>query len=671
MSAPNDSDGTLDALLKKPYDKYTQSLLPGELACLVCAFLPSKERPLRAKAFLALSALCQGIRNGTSPDKNQADTATEDLARLFSPLVVSRFAEPSETDQLVAISFLTALFQVDRDSASSILAQDGFIHFVKDSLDLATNSQQLPLEVAHLLGQASGDKLCRPIVSSHCLDWLQMKSHQTRDKALRAASAIALVKLLKGGLADRNRVEPSSIQTIVPDGELASIMKGVIIEQNDQSSLIDAVEGLAYLSMEPVIKEVLATDKLFLTKLFSHARNPQSTSSFGEGVDSALMFGIVTVVTNLCGYPRHLTTEEAQMEKLKHIAQAGKGPLNDLHRSELEDNQHVRERGRRLIAAGVLGMLSGVVRLTESKGTRLGVGKAFLSLVEDKENRGKVLQSGGAKALTHIIKHSLSNVTPDSVGAASLDVGELHAIQALAKVAITSSPLQVFGPSSGSAYDAIRPFSILLLHPLASLLQRFEALMALTNLSSQSGCAERIAKIDALINNVELFLLEDHVMVRRAAMELICNLVAGSEEMFERWSKESKLTILLALSDIEDLPTQLAASGALAIATSSPTACVALAKIQRERGRVITVITQLIDSGAESDVGFAHRGVICARNFILSVRDGAPRTVLAEDAAKAGLPQALSKLVERQTIDATVANSATETLEFLRAERAP
>lgn len=135
---------------------------------------------------------------------------------------------------------------------------------------------------------------------------------------------------------------------------------------------------------------------------------------------------------------------------------------------------------------------------------------------------------------------------------------------------------------------------MLLLHEASSLLQRFEALMALTNIASvDSSMAERIAAFQdrAIVSKMEDLMLDENAMVRRAATELLCNLLSA-EAVFLAWSgavgspaepatkqsvstrpAEKRLHILLALSTVSDVPTQLAASGALATLASSPTAC--------------------------------------------------------------------------------------------------
>jgi hypothetical protein len=665
----------LDVVLKRSKTESVNSLLPEELTYLVAAFSPSHEPLIRSKAYLVLAAFCQGVRNSTvQPKDQQTDSAAESIARVFEPRITSRFAELSEADQLIALSFLVALFQVDRDSASLIFGRDGFIEFVMDSLDIAPRSQQLPLQVAYLLGQASGHKQCRPIVSSHCLQWLKANSRQKKDASLRAACAIALVKLLKGNSANPDEDTTESLQDSLDtarDEELVVLMKGMIIGKGEDSSILDAVEGLAYLSVDPAVKEALVKDGVFLSQLISLIPSRKGLSS--RDVNPALLFGIVVIFVNICGYRPRLTEEETQIQKLRRMAQPGqrsKGSDDDF--SALGDDEHVKLRGRKLVAAGVFDALSITVRLSESKGTRVGVAKALLNLVEDRENRGKALQSGATKALIHIIKQSLpsSNTPPPS---STLGTDDLIPIQALAKLAITSSPVQVFGPDKGAAYDAIRPLSLMLLHSSATLLQRFEAIMALTNLSSQPDYAERIAKVTGLLSKVEFSLLEDHTMLRRASMELVCNLVSGSKEVFERWGGESKLQILVALSDLDDIPTRLAASGALAVVTSSPGACAELLNLQLRHGRVLPILTQLVDPSTPAkdghkpvcDVGLIHRGVVCARNFLLGVEDATARVGLWKDAEKAGLVEALVKVAKSDKTDRAILKPVAEVLKCL------
>ncbi|KAJ7459154.1 ARM repeat-containing protein [Mycena galericulata] len=665
-------DSQLDTLLRKTQQTPSTPLLPDELSYLITAFLPSQPAALRSKAYLVLSAFCQGVRNSSAVKGKQPDPSTETLVQVFEPVVVSRLADSEELRLREGLSFLTALFQVDWESASPIFQQDGILDFMMDSVDL-TPSAELSLLVAHLLSQACGHKSCRAIITSQTTQWLEVHSRHQGDSSLRAATSIALVKLSRGRAGDAAETGVPDADAQAQDDELAGVMKALVISGEDQSSIADAVEGLAYLSVDPLVKDALSKDPAFLRRFFSLVPRRKSLAGPTEP-NTTLLYGILLTISNLCAYRPRLTEEQAQIAKLKRMANAtNKAPQEPNGPSTLDDDENVKARVWRLVAAGVLDVFPGAVPGTESLGIRVVAGKALLSIIEDRENRGRILQSGGAKLLGIIIKHALSTLPTTDPSKAVLDVSHLEPIQALAKLAITSSPVQVFGPNDGAVYDAIRPFSIMLQHTSATLLQRFEALMALTNLSSHSPeTASRIAKVDGLLSSVELLLLEEHPLVRRASMELICNLISGSETVFERYGgTKSKLQIILAMSDVADLGTRLAASGALATLTDAPSACEGLVALQLERHRMLPILAQLIDpstcpendddESVQTDPGLVHRGIVCARNVLLSIKDQEVRKQIAKEAGEAGLVQGLANVVKSSPGD-VVLLPATEAL---------
>ncbi|KAF7347587.1 Microfilament motor [Mycena venus] len=685
------SDDNLDSLLHKTQQSPSTPLLPDELGYLIAAFLPSQPAALRSKAYLVLSAFCQGVRNSSAVKGKQPDPATETLVQVFEPVVVSRLADSDEHQLREGISFLTALFQVDWQSASPIFQQDGILDFIMDSVDLKP-SAELSLLVAHLLSQACGHKPCRAIITSQTTQWLEEYSRHENDPALRAAASVALVKLSRGRAGDAAETGVPEAQAQAQDDELADVMKGLVISGDDQSSIADAVEGLAYLSVDPAVKDALSRDPIFLKRLFSLVPRRKTPNFTAEGPNTILLYGVLLTISNLCAYRPRLTEEQAQIAKLKRMAAANKPSQEPNPSSTLDDDENVKTRVHRLVAAGVLDVFAGAVPGTESLGIRVVAGKALLNIIEDKENRGKVLQSGGAKLLGLIIKHAMSTLSPDTSSKtkqeakATLDAAHLEPIQALAKLAITSSPVQVFGPNDGAIYDAIRPFSIMLQHSSATLLQRFEALMALTNLSSHSAeAASRVAKADGLLSSIELLLLEEHTLVRRASMELICNLISGSDAVFERYGgaentsgTKSKLQIVLAMSDVADLGTRLAASGALATLTEAPSACEGMIALQFERHRMLPILAHLIDPATagshvageegeelmEDDPGLVHRGIVCARNIFLNIQDEKTRKQIAKEAGEAGLVQGLVNVVKSSPSEA-ILRPAMEALQFL------
>ncbi|KAJ3502141.1 hypothetical protein NLJ89_g9020 [Agrocybe chaxingu] len=684
--AATDVNEQLNQILKKSQEPTENKILPDEIASLTSAFLASRPdaNDVRPKAYVVLSAICQGYRNAAGAEKD-AEVATRTIIRLFQPRIVGLLGETDEPSLLTGVCSLTALFQVDPRAASAIFIQDGLVENLMDSVDLSP-SALLCQEVAHLLGQAFGHEACRAVVTPQIIRWLEFKSRQSDDLTLRGASSVVLIKLSKGAGSDSPEDGTAEVRIDQTD-ELAQTMVD-IIASGQSTSAIDAVEGLAYLSTDPTIKEDLAQNPTFLKQLFALVPSPKRTSTIKKGLDGTLIYGIIVVIYNITAFRPRFSEEQSQVEKLKRMAKASKGSSDAAEVNDILDNdEHVKARIHLLISAGVLPVFPAATVSSDSPSVRLLVGKTLLNIVEDKENRGKVLQAGGSKVLQTVIKQALSQSDPGKDKQSNLDAAELESIQALAKLAITSAPVQVLGPNVGAMYDVIRPFSILLQHPSSNLLQRFEAIMALTNLASHSAdLASRIAKADGLLNRVELLLLEDHTLIRRASVELICNLIAGSEETFERYSGETsnsanKIHVLLALSDVEDLPTRLAASGALATVTAAPTACKALVSLQFERHRFLPVMTQLIDPSAfpssvdeehplETDPGLVHRGVVCVANVFMAVSEPQIRQRLSKEAQESGLLQALSQLIKGQGVvtDPSILQQAAGAIKALLAQ---
>lgn len=667
-------DEKLNLILKKG-PQY--NLTSEELTFLAFSFLPtnSDATSLRPKAYVVLSVIFQEARRRENKRTNPDDA----IVRTFSSVVDQLFAETEERSLLAGACFLTALFQVDPLAASSIFTKDGLLEGVVDSIDLSPSSS-LSQEIARLLGQACGHKSCRRILTPQVVRWLEFKSRQTTDLVLQCAASVALIKLSKGATSD----SPEDETLEVGISETSNLAKSLteIIASGKGSTCVEAVEGLAYLTVEPALKESFASNPSFLKQLFALMPTKKSVAPKWE-TSPAMIYGVSVIICNLSSFRPHLTEEEKQMEKLKRMTKRGKGFPADEDKANLLDNdEHVKARIRSLISCGVLPVFSAAITATDSKGVRLNVGKSLLCMVEEKDNRGTVLQAGGAKVLQTIIKQSPFGESHNAKEIRDVDASELLPIQALAKLSITSSPIQVFGPNIGAIYDAIRPLSVLLQYPSSNLLQRFEAMMALTNLASHSpDVAARITKVDGIVDKAELLLLDGHNLVRRASVELICNLIVGSDEAFDRYttgdrSSASKIHIFLALSDVDDLPTRLAASGALATLSAAPSTCKTLIDLQFESHRFFTVMKQLINpftppdnqkNEQSAEVGLVIRGVVCVTNVFKSIKSSAVREQISKEGTESGLLQALIHLAKGESAskDPSAMHQAVEALSAL------
>lgn len=640
----------------------------AEVTVLVDALSPEAVGDQRSQGYVVLSTICTKVRTKYGPEDGTAR-----LTRLFTPFVQGSLL-PNESALKRVLILLTALFQVDSQTAISILTSSNAVVTLKQELILKNVPIQLKKALASILGHAAGHALCRSLIASECTPWLEKQCNQGDDLALRATSANALIKLSQ---QEDKAVSVSSI----PGFELAALMQSLVSGTADIHAKAEAIEGLAYASVEPRIRELLSEDPKFLSSLFNFVprRLSPTVPNAIDGL-SSLLYGIAVVTSNLVLSRPQRSQEEIQLEKLRNLANSAQKPKPGAEGEDLEDEKHVRTRVAKVVDAGALVALTNIVKLSDSSATKLVVARSLLSIAESKVHRGEILKAGGAKALMTIIRSSSSN-PPSNAGPEIL-----LPIQALAKLAITASPLQVFGAGSDASLDAIAPLCRLLLHESSSSLQQFEAMMALTNIASIGPVTStHIARFLGLVEKVEILLLDDNVLIRRASCELLCNLISADEQIFRRFgggddetftaAAKSKLQILLALSDVDDTPTRLAASGSLAVVSSSQSASLALISLQEEKGNLVPILLGLlvvdhgeINSTSESEQlakGLFLRSITCISNLFSFSNEVLRDKILAAFIA-GGIHQTLATAVEQYgTSDSTLINPIVQILKSL------
>jgi len=705
-----------------------------------------------AAAYVLMSSLVQSVR-GKPPmtgdlDEESAAKDTKRLAMIFRELVLDDLHGAVPAEQAGALSLLSALFDVDSPSATRLVQDTTILNAIMELLD-GSPKKPVDMQMARLIGRAMSYPHSRSIMREECdsraVRWLisvvgetsgpRRKRNETEHGLpVKASATLALIKLYQGTEQDQqlSKYIPSSSAPPLPSMQyLVGLLQEAIVATPTAtfmssintdgigSYLLDAVEGLAYLSTSGPIRTQIASSAPLLSALFALAaettRNvkPSTSLSFDRfsRTDSvsrlaqtnlAMHYGLAFLFSNLCKYKPILTQEEQQVNKLRKMAQP---PSSDKPSSKIDtaqdgeeeeeyvSNAAVLSRTRLLSKAGLLPVLAGLAR-SPSGSARACVARAYLGIVQDVASRGEVLKTGGGKALLSIVsegRKSQEQMVPDWI-----------AIQALAKLAITAPPVAVFGPDPGATHDAIGPLTSVLTYssditssqksskrgPLTlacpsddspTQLQRFESLMALTNVASVSpDMAKRILRTNGLVREVEGLLVEDHVLIRRAAVELVCNLVA-CEDGFNLFMPntstggnraQSRLHVLVALSDVEDVPTRKAASGALAMLTSEEAICLGLVKLQKERGSVLGILGRLLleDVSVEDEEGgkgeepvkdqsgrlaekrvadpdLVYRGIVIFRNL----------AVLVLGPQKPGWRDFLSDLVREQIVESVEA----------------
>ncbi|TKY86962.1 hypothetical protein EX895_003639 [Sporisorium graminicola] len=456
---------------------------------------------------------------------------------------------------------------------------------------------------------------------------------QRKDEALYRAVQAELLQI--ASIPARNKSVTSSV-----DVAYAEIRRAVELS---------CLEVLAYLTVQSAFKERVAADRPLLEVLctsfdFTAPKNSERSQNLdldSQRFDGALQLGLATILANVTAYPPTLTAEEKQVRRLRNFANAQgdkKGDNQTEENDPLETAPRVEKRCAAVLEAkGVETLCSiatagpppssnkaaaeadnGSWKVNPSRSVRRACGDALLALLtkQDRVMRGKAVQQGALKAVLALSAPILHKLQPSDSSApaaqqstsasnglfarsagvsTTVDVTseDLAPLQALAKLLISLNPSLLFPSSEGlSAVAAV--VCTLLLCQASSRLQRFEALLALTNLASLSpevcrkiaafslnsaiaspdgtqDATKTFSSTSVLAQACEQLLMEDHVMVRRAWIELLVNLLqvesvfdyfvtAGSsstEASSEKAPEDSqdrlslRLRMLLGLSEVD------------------------------------------------------------------------------------------------------------------------
>jgi HEAT repeat protein len=425
--------------------------------------------------------------------------------------------------------------------------------------------------------------------------------------------------------------------------ELSDMFKTMLSKNTTEQS---SIEGLAYASLQPKIKESLAADKSFLKTLIKVLGDAPAKSP--------ATYGALSILLNLTAYMPTLSEEQKRLGQLKAYANASKSSKPN----PLNDDEHVSKRCLAAFEAGLIPILVTHSQHGSTASLMLVVSIVF-SLSKTSRIRGQMAQQGAIKLLLHAYSIFLSDDIP----------ARRTAAHALARILISTNPVHVFGGSNPiSMTNAVRPLLLLLDDDPASeqrdLLPVFESLLALTNLASTDDTA-RNPIIRLGFPRIEELLLSNNKMITRATVELICNLMQAPTGVakFAHGSKQAshRMHILLALTDSEDFETRRAAGGAMASLTEWDTAVNAI--LERDRG-----VTLLLALCKEEQEELRHRGVVCILHVMTApgkVGEWGVKKVKDEGGVDA-LKECLKKSRSQEVLEITV-----EALKKLLGEEAP
>ncbi|KAK4455485.1 myosin-binding striated muscle assembly central-domain-containing protein [Podospora aff. communis PSN243] len=574
--------------------------------------------------------------------------AGEDGSKKLAEFFHDRVRRGTYDDFIVAFCVAATIFPIVPDLTSELFLSEGFLPSLGPLMRRKWKSRKVETACLEMLNAACMNSLCRDAVQKYCTEWLEEIIDQDPEEVVKELhhaepgiqegsismrrhslhvqnlAAVVLAKLRAVQTAKPPDGTEPRVQAATTSVEDLSKMFTKTLLTNPEHGAQSSIEGLAYASLQPKVKEELSKNKEFLQTLVKTLE--------GAPPKSPLTYGALSIFANLTVYRPVETEEEKRMSQLKAYANAA----GKLQPEPLNDHEHTTERCKRVFEAGVVPVL-----VSHSKSGSLASLSLIISIIHALSTtialRGQLAQQGAVRLLI--------------AAWAALPEKEQKvrrtAAQALARILITTNPTIVFGGNRPIPQaNAIRPLaSIITSDPDAEtrdLLPTFEALMALTNLAStDNDTCHSIVRL--AWDDIEEQLLSPNSRVTTAAVELICNLVQNPEDAMALYGDgkakaNNRLKILVALADAEDPATRSAAGGALAGLTGYEPIVRAIAT--RERGPEI-----VLGLCSDESEDIRHRGVFVVCNMVTA--NGEAGKLAKEKLLAAGAVQILTECAKK------------------------
>lgn len=468
---------------------------------------------------------------------------------------------------------ITSLLTCAIDVGSAIIGRDGILQMI---FVMATTEDVLQQKVACeciVAAVLKADKA--KAIMNHGVGILK-KLYHSKDEGVRVRALVGLCKLGSSGGADAS-VRPFA------DGattKMAEACRRFLIKPGKDKDIRKwAADGLAYLTLDAEVKEKLIEDRPAIQALINLAKSG----------DQSVLYGVVTTFVNLC----NAYDKQELVPEMVELATFAKHHIPEEH--ELDDIDFVNKRLTILTEEGITSALVSLSK-TESNNSKELIARVMNAICSIPETRGLVVAHGGAKALLPLC----FNCT---------EKGMRQAGQALSRIGITINPEVAF-PGQRNL-EVIRPL-LNQLHADCIALENFEAMMALCNLAQMNeSVRQRIIKEGGL-QKVEPYLMEDHLLLCRAAAQVICNLALSDDVVKMHEGENDRIKFLALLCQEEDEDTAKAASGALAILTSNSKKC---CEKMLTPAAWLDVLHTLI---ANPSIDVQYRGTVIILNMIQS-----------------------------------------------------
>merc|ERR1719167_1724369 len=473
-----------------------------------------------------------GICFGHLYDQMWDDSRRNDLIAKIDEFTKEKLMDPSLESKVRITTAITTLLKHAPDLGNSQLTKEGFLQML---LAMAQSEEYIEQLVAsEAIIAATAKKKDASSIISQGMDILKTL-YKSKNDHIKVRALVGMCKLGSSGGHDASIAPLAEGST----EKLAEACRRFLCNPAKDKDLRKwSAEGLSFLTLDADVKEKLVDDEPAIKALIELGRTG------GQDV----MYGVITVLVNLTN---SFDKQEISDEMIE-LAKFAKHHIPQEH--EMDDPDFVDKRIWTLCKYGATSALAALSK-TESKNMKELIARVLNAFCQHQELRGLVVQQGGSKALVPIALKCTEK-------------GERAAAQALSRIGITQDPSIAF-PGQRSC-DVVRPIAKLLKEDVKSI-ENFEALMALGNLAMVNESTRgRMLKDSDCIMQIESYMYQDHMMLRRAAIQCILNLCQSEVQVKRCEGNNDKVKYLvLCMGDADDEEVVKAAAGAIAILTSA------------------------------------------------------------------------------------------------------
>ncbi len=396
-----------------------------------------------------------------------------------------------------------------------------------------------------------------------------------------------------------------------------------VLNANSIASVERAVEVIAAMSGKTHVKEELVHGsyrvQAAIKTILSLDLDARSSAAYGISHILALLTVTNGELHKIALAEKDITPDQyAKLQELQRIKGVKDENGNVIEeKKELIDNDtdsQCRIRIKNIVQNGGFSCLVRLLTFGSSQ-TRDYASRALRQMCVEESVRGLFIQQGALKACCDII--AAHNTSSNNAAAAKTENGNnapptavtrREAAHAVAKALVTTNPTLL---QEHARLGTIQPLLYLAKDVDSTNLQQFEALLSLTNIVSLGEAEQNKFIKEKGVSHAHYLMFSDHLMVRRAACEIFCN-IPTCDPLLAMMAVPEKVRLWVGLleeycSSIEESQTSTddnnddndntekfliarACTGTLAISANEPS--VAKALIQEDVGSVIAKLLQ-------------------------------------------------------------------------------